>query len=331
MREGLESRRSLGTIPFGRPARSSLNHETQTALQAAADLARLPALAKPGRLSAGVRRLRQVLKTLLRPWLAVQTRYNQLLLDVIVELNAQVRALAARVQEGYDGAANRELGPEGKIARSGLWFNPAVAVRIEEDGPVVASVSERILESIFVHTRLPRPPARILDLGCAESLNAVEMASLGFQVLGVDLRPLPVRQPALLMVRADFCRLPVADEAFDAVVSLSTLEHVGLDWYGPAAAGCTDRHVVAEIRRVLRPGGRLILTIPFGQAAVTQVQRTYDREMLDGLLGSFRPVELLFGIREGDAWSVTGDGERAAKARSVERVNAVALVVVEKP
>lgn len=49
-------------------------------------------------------------------------------------------------------------------------------------------------------------------------------------------------------------RLPFADAAFDAVLSTQTLEHV--EW---------PRECVAEMARVLRPGGRLFLTVPMSQ------------------------------------------------------------------
>src|SRR5262249_1057018 len=150
--------------------------------------------------------------------------------------------------------------------------------------PVVVAITERILEHIFVHTRLPRPPARVLDLGCAESTNSVEMASLGYEVVGVDLRDLPLRHSSFQMVRADIAHLPFPDESFAVAVSLSTIEHVGLDWYGQAPEGTNDHKVIAEVYRVLRPGGRLILTCPFGRAATTPVHRVLDRPALDALL-----------------------------------------------
>ena len=114
-------------------------------------------------------------------------------------------------------------------------------------------------------------PARILDLGCAESTNPLEMATLGFEVHGVDLWPLPVAHPNFSMVRADAARIPYADNSFDVAVCLSTVEHVGLDWYAANPQGASDVKLIAEIVRVLKPGGRFILTVPFGQAAVTPV------------------------------------------------------------
>jgi SAM-dependent methyltransferase len=53
-------------------------------------------------------------------------------------------------------------------------------------------------------------------------------------------------------VFGDGCRLPFSDESFDSVLMLDVLEHISR----PEAA-------LAEARRVMRPGGKLLLTIPF--------------------------------------------------------------------
>ena len=234
-------------------------------------------------------------------------------------LREQVAELEARLQEACTAAVNRELDWDGSIARAGLWFNPPVAVRLMDGEPKVVAVTERILESVFIHTRLPRPPARLLDLGCAESTNALEMASLGFQVVGVDLRRLPLEHSSLRMVEANLAELPFPDGSFDVVVCLSTLEHVGLGWYTPGDAATDDR-VLAEAARVLRPGGTLLLTTPFGKPTVTPVHRVYDQARLEELLRPFRVTEWSYGVRDGETWSLTTDGDRAAKADSAERV-----------
>lgn len=337
MRTGLESRRSFGGLVVGQPFTGSFSLETRHSLHQHADLLNFPPIAKSGPLSRIFRLLRAVAKALIRPWLGVQTEFNRLALEALQALHQEVVMLKARVEECdeaiekcYHEAANRELGHTGKIARGGLWFNPPIAVELRQNQPVVVSISERILEHLFVHTRLPAPPARVLDLGCAESVNPIELASFGYQVLGVDLRDLPVPHPSFTMIQADMGHLPFPDDAFDVVVSLSTIEHVGLDWYAPSPNGTTDHGAAEEIRRVLRPGGRLILTVPFGQAATTPVQRVYDLAMLDRLLGSFKRVETLFGIRDGKTWSLTADAEKAGRMNSKERVSAVALVVAER-
>lgn len=78
------------------------------------------------------------------------------------------------------------------------------------------------------------------------------------RVVGVDVSPAMVaaataRHPAMEAVVADVRALPFAGLSIDAVVSNSTLDHFA----GPedVAAG------LSELRRVLRPGGRLVLTL----------------------------------------------------------------------
>lgn len=52
-------------------------------------------------------------------------------------------------------------------------------------------------------------------------------------------------------LNADLCRIPFADDSFDLVVASHVLEHIG-----------DDRAAIAEIRRILRPGGLAVLPVP---------------------------------------------------------------------
>ncbi|HSE92823.1 MAG TPA: methyltransferase domain-containing protein [Methylomirabilota bacterium] len=98
------------------------------------------------------------------------------------------------------------------------------------------------------------PPGRVLDAGCGTGFQAALLESMGYVTHGLDLssRLLAaaarrLRAPAL--ARGNVESLPYRDEAFDAVTCCgSTLSFVER----PATA-------VAEIARVLRPGGRLFL------------------------------------------------------------------------
>jgi SAM-dependent methyltransferase len=331
-RAGLEARR---LPPAGTPSErlEAVALPEGRRLRSYARVLEHPPVAKPGPLAPLVRFLRRGLRALMRPWLEVQTRCNHQVIDALELLTARLNQTTARLEQvstHKDLAVNKELGPTGRIAEAGLWFNPPVAVAIDNSAPKMLHITERIVEHIFVHTRLPRPPARVLDLGCAESTSAIEMASLGYEVVGVDLRDLPLRHPAFQMVHADVGNLPFPDNSFDVAVSLSTIEHVGLDWYGKAPEGTTDQRVIAEVKRVLRPGGRLILTVPFGRRAVTPVHRVYDRAMLDDLLAPLARLETAFALRDGEAWCFTTEGDRAEQVESTQRVGAVALIVAEK-
>jgi SAM-dependent methyltransferase len=350
MRAGLEARSHPQPHPYAGADVVTLLPGLFPQLRGYAGLINHPPVVKPGPLAPLFRLGRRVLRALMRPWLEFQTRYNRLTLDQVDMYRGQVndnlgrfdkrlRELCRRLdrceqrlddKDYYTAYINRELTDQGKISKAGLWFNPPMWVQLQEGEARLVAVTERIVEHIFVHTRLPRPPARVLDLGCAESSNSLEMASLGFDVVGVDLRPLPLQHPNFRMLIADIGNLPLPDASFDVVVSLSTIEHVGLDWYTPSPDGTSDHKVIAEVKRLLKPGGRFLLTIPFGQHIVTPVHRVYNRAMLDALLLPLKRVETSFAVLDGNSWVHTNDVERAGQAESAKRVSAVALVVAEK-
>jgi SAM-dependent methyltransferase len=360
LRSGLELRESIPAPPPRSPIPFPPRGNVRAFLGPYADSlqCRLPPARYP--LYRLVRAARYLVRKLIAPWLHFQSLFNLSALSVVEQIEQRVRALedaemALRqtietlektllaytdheldqpidtLEEAFRLRVNQELGRQGQIGQAGLWFDPPVRVQLDRDGPRIARVSERILEQIFVHTHLPRPPARLLALGCSDSTNAIEMASLGFQVIGVDARPLPLRHPNFTMIQTHLAELPFEDEWFDGCVALSTLEHIGLDWSNPKERGASDELAVAEVFRALKRGGRFLLTVPFGWRAVTPVQRIYDRAQLDSLLHAFRVVERGYGVHEGDAWSFTLDEQRAEQSGNSEHVSAVCLLVLEKP
>lgn len=99
---------------------------------------------------------------------------------------------------------------------------------------------------------------RVLDAGCGASIFPVYLASLGARVSACDLQ-VPAGLDRLHgrkvdYVRADLTRLPFAAGEFDAVFCVSVIEHLS-----PGGV----RHALAELGRVLRPKGRLLLTTDF--------------------------------------------------------------------
>ena len=87
---------------------------------------------------------------------------------------------------------------------------------------------------------------------------------------------------------ADLRRLPYRDGWFGAVVCLSTLEHVGMDntMYGDSSGGASDpatesERAMREIRRVTKPGGAMLLSVPFGARENRDWLRLFDAAELE--------------------------------------------------
>lgn len=101
----------------------------------------------------------------------------------------------------------------------------------------------------------------MLDIGCGGGRHAVYMARLGLEVTAGDLSPQALEQTRRWLeaervhahlVQFDMMSLPFADETFDVVLSVNVLHHAR-----PGQA----RAAVAEVWRVLRPGGLFVAVL----------------------------------------------------------------------
>ena len=130
------------------------------------------------------------------------------------------------------------------------------------------SGDERAIEIPWALGRA-RGAKRVLDAGSAfaEPANHAALVALGSdELVAVDLAP--VKVPGLRAVVADLRDLPFEDGSFDVALCISTIEHVGFDntVYGVDAERDEGGIATAlgELRRVLAPAGRLVVTVPTG-------------------------------------------------------------------
>jgi SAM-dependent methyltransferase len=115
-----------------------------------------------------------------------------------------------------------------------------------------------------------RPRDRLLDLGSGGGRHAFEALRRGAVVTALDadaagikdvwamLKAITATDPALtgrdgngFAIAGDARALPFSDGAFDRIIAAEVLEHIP-----------EDRQVIAELARVLRPGGTMAVTVP---------------------------------------------------------------------
>lgn len=181
---------------------------------------------------------------------------------------------------------------------------------------------ERVVEIPWVLSRLRA--GRVLDVGYANA-EAPYLAALlraGVELVGVDLAVGDV--DGLTAVQADVRELPFESGSFDQVLLVSTLEHVGADntVYGlpPAgsraeAASSARLRALQEIGRVVRPGARVLVTVPLGEPGDHGWFRQDD---VQGWSRLFARAGLF--IEEQEPYELHEDGWRAEPAFRAEGV-----------
>jgi SAM-dependent methyltransferase len=134
-----------------------------------------------------------------------------------------------------------------------------------------------VLEGVIADLDLP-PSARILDAGCGSGRNMIELRRHG-TVTGVELSEASVEiargRGAGEVVAGSVLEMPFPDASFDFAVSLDVVEHLE-----------DDLGALRELRRVIAPGGRLLLTVPAyqwlwsGHDEINHHHRRYTRRSL---------------------------------------------------
>jgi SAM-dependent methyltransferase len=157
-------------------------------------------------------------------------------------------------------------------------------------------------EAVYAAVRDRCAGAFVLEAGCGEGYGADLLADVAAGVLALDYDPMTAahvarRYPRVGVARANLVALPVRDAGCDAVASLQVIEHL---W--------EQERFLRECRRVLRPGGALLLSTPnrltFSPGRDTPLNPFHTRELsaaeLAGLVGEagFADVEVL-GLHHG--------------------------------
>ncbi len=178
-------------------------------------------------------------------------------------------------------------------------------------------VDERVVELPWVLSRVERGRGALLDAG--STLNQEYLLKLDMflerptHIYTLAPESTCVRSEYISYLYGDLRDIPIKDNYYETIVSISVIEHVGFD---NSIFTSNDKYVEAsdseykkvlkELWRVLKPGGELLITLPFGKYQKFDAFQQFDTRLLDELKGevSADAAEETYYIYSDNGWQL---------------------------
>lgn len=180
-------------------------------------------------------------------------------------------------------------------------------------------IDERAVEYPWLMSRIKDDEYLVLDAGSALNFREIlthakfEGKKVYIDTLYSEGRPELELSPSYIY--EDLRDMCFKDNLFDAIYSLSTLEHIGLDntlyYTADNSYKENDKYsylkAISEFWRVLKPGGMVYITVPFGAYKNHGWFQIFDRNMVDKMVEQFEPssFEKTYYRYENDQWCVS--------------------------
>ena len=161
----------------------------------------------------------------------------------------------------------------------------------------------RVVEHPWVLSRIPHRKGNLLDAG--SSLNykdILEFPSLNNKKIAIiNLNPESncFWHKGISYIFGDIRNLLFQDDSFDYITCISVLQHIGMDntvFYVKDLRYKEEKifdfeKAISELRRVLKKGGKLFITVPFGKYQNLGRLQQFDSHRLSRIIDVFKPQE----------------------------------------
>lgn len=162
-------------------------------------------------------------------------------------------------------------------------------------------LDERIVEYPWLFSRLPAEEGTLLDAGSVLNYGFIlqhpRLANKRVFISTLAPEAQCHWRRGVSYIFEDLRDSCLRDDYFDWVVSLSTLEHIGFDNTMLYTADPSKLEhdpkayldAIRDLRRVLKPGGTLFVSLPFGRHVEHGWFQVFDAAMVDKLITEFAP------------------------------------------
>ncbi len=155
-------------------------------------------------------------------------------------------------------------------------------------------INERSIEYAWIYQQILKiDHKKVLDVGANQELPSTQMLLENdneVHLIDINADQENENNSNIIFFKGDIRNSPYNDAFFDAVIAVSTLEHIGISGrYGIADSDETgDFEALQEIYRILKPGGKFVFTVPYGLGQSLPLNRLYNLQRIENLLVKFQ-------------------------------------------
>lgn len=179
-------------------------------------------------------------------------------------------------------------------------------------------LDERVVEYPWLISHITQCSGKVLDAGSALNHSYIlehdSMKTKELCIVTLEPEPHCYWKNKVSYLYHDIRELPFITNYFDEVISISTLEHIGMDNAIYSNNNAYSQHkrysfldAVTELKRVVKPGGKVYVTVPYGIYTDFSWYQQFDRQLIDKLIDHFSPSKLLetYFCYEKGGWNIS--------------------------
>ncbi|MBM2817602.1 MAG: O-antigen chain-terminating methyltransferase [Parcubacteria group bacterium] len=151
--------------------------------------------------------------------------------------------------------------------------------------------SDRYIEYPWMLENIKITSGKILDIGSTICDRLFATLPKTIEVHGINLNKKLIKNNEIKFKTGDIRKTDYQSEYFDCVVCISTLEHIGVSGrYSSDEDPKGDIRAMEEINRIMKKGGTLLVTLPYGIKDVLPINKLYNEERVKNLFRGFEII-----------------------------------------